>query len=175
MPLYHLIGALDPLTDADIAKRINDGLPETLGEWIAADGLTHLKIKLNGDDLAWDVERVLAIERVAAEAQAARDCTAWHYSADFNEHCPNVEYLLDFLARVGEQIAGGARPAAIHRAADRPRSQGEPREPDARRRADQAGRHRRIARRSGKPAIWPASWATRAWRSRRARDTAGRC
>jgi hypothetical protein len=56
MPLYHLVGALDPLTDADIAQRINDGLPETLPEWIAADGLTHLKIKLNGDDLAWDVE-----------------------------------------------------------------------------------------------------------------------
>jgi len=49
--LYHLIGALDPLTDADLANRINDGLPETLPEWIAADGLTHLKIKLNGDDL----------------------------------------------------------------------------------------------------------------------------
>ena len=35
MPLYHLIGALDPLEDKDIAKHINDGLPETLGEWIA--------------------------------------------------------------------------------------------------------------------------------------------
>jgi L-alanine-DL-glutamate epimerase-like enolase superfamily enzyme len=103
MPLYHLVGALDPLTDADIAQRINDGLPETLPEWIAADGLTHLKIKLNGDDLAWDVERVVAIERVAAQAQAARGCSQWCYSADFNEKCANVEYVLDFLARVGEQ------------------------------------------------------------------------
>ena len=51
MPLYHLVGALDPLTDADIEQRVDDGLPETLGEWIQADGLTHLKIKLNGDDL----------------------------------------------------------------------------------------------------------------------------
>jgi L-alanine-DL-glutamate epimerase-like enolase superfamily enzyme len=105
MPLYHLIGALDPLTDADIASRINDGLPETLPEWIAADGLTHLKIKLNGDDLAWDVERVLSIERVAAGAQAAGGCTEWHYSADFNERCANVEYLLDFLARIGDRSA----------------------------------------------------------------------
>jgi L-alanine-DL-glutamate epimerase-like enolase superfamily enzyme len=103
MPLYHLIGALDPLTDADLARRIDDGLPETLPEWIAADGLTHLKIKLNGDDLAWDVERVVSIERVAAEAQAARGCAQWCYSADFNEKCANVEYVLDFLARVGEQ------------------------------------------------------------------------
>jgi len=103
MPLYHLIGALDPLMDADIAKRIGDGLPETLPEWIAADGLTHLKIKLNGNDLAWDVDRVLSIERVAAEAQAARGCREWFYSADFNEQCANVEYLLDFLARIEER------------------------------------------------------------------------
>ena len=103
MPLYHLVGALDPLTDADVPRRINDGLPETLPEWIAADGLTHLKIKLNGDDLAWDVERVVAVEKVAAEAQRRRGCAAWCYSADFNEKCRNVEYVLDFLARVGER------------------------------------------------------------------------
>src|SRR5262249_51378547 len=35
MPLYHLVGALDPLEDGDISKRIGDGLPETLSEWIA--------------------------------------------------------------------------------------------------------------------------------------------
>ena len=32
MPLYHLIGALDPLTDAEVKTRLHDGLPETLGE-----------------------------------------------------------------------------------------------------------------------------------------------
>ena len=90
-------GALDPLTDADIADRVNDGLPETLPEWIAADGLTHLKIKLNGDDLEWDVQRVLSVERVAAEAQAARGCSDWRYSADFNEKCRSVDYVTDFL------------------------------------------------------------------------------
>jgi L-alanine-DL-glutamate epimerase-like enolase superfamily enzyme len=103
LPLYHLIGALDPLTDADIKTRIGDGTPETLPEWIAHDGLTHLKIKLDGADPKWDVERVLAIERVAAETQTARGRSQWYYSADFNERCANVEYLLDFLARVGER------------------------------------------------------------------------
>jgi L-alanine-DL-glutamate epimerase-like enolase superfamily enzyme len=103
MPLYHLVGALDPLTEADISSRVNDGLPETLGEWIAADGLTHLKIKLNGDDLRWDVERVLGVERAAAEAQAARGCQRWNYSLDFNEKCANVQYVLDFLAQVKER------------------------------------------------------------------------
>lgn len=102
MPLYHLIGALDPLTEGDIAQRINDGLPETLPEWIRADGLTHMKIKLNGDNLDWDVERVVSIERVASEAQSARGCSTWFYSADFNEKCANVQYVLDFLAKVRE-------------------------------------------------------------------------
>ena len=111
MPLYHLVGALDPLTDADVAKPVGDGLPETLGQWIAADGLTHLKIKLNGDDLAWDVARVVAVEQVAAEAQARRDCPQWFYSLDFNEKCADVQYVLDFLAKVGEQS-----PAAFDRA-----------------------------------------------------------
>ncbi len=103
MPLYHLVGALDPLTDGDIAKRLNDGLPETLGEWINADGLTHLKIKLNGDDLAWDVERVCAIDAVAEETIANRGVKDWCYSADFNEKCGSVEYVIDFLKRIGEK------------------------------------------------------------------------
>ncbi|NQT38757.1 MAG: mandelate racemase/muconate lactonizing enzyme family protein [Planctomycetes bacterium] len=110
MPLYHLVGALDPLTDGDIAARVDDGLPETLPEWIAADGLTHLKIKLAGDDLAWDVDRVAAVERVAAEAQATRGCPRWCYSADFNEKCASVQYVLDFLACLAEQS-----PAALAR------------------------------------------------------------
>ncbi len=29
MPLYHLVGALDPLTPADVTKPVGDGLPET--------------------------------------------------------------------------------------------------------------------------------------------------
>ncbi len=105
MPLYHLVGALDPLAAGDVARRVDDGLPETLAEWIAADGLTHMKIKLAGDDLPWDVDRVTSVERVAAETQAARGCHEWFYSADFNEKCENVEYVLEFLAKVGERSA----------------------------------------------------------------------
>lgn len=110
MPLYHLIGALDPLEEKDITKRINDGLPETLGEWIRADGLTHLKIKLNGDNLSWDVDRVDGVDRVAAEVQQQRGVAKWCYSLDFNEKCPNVAYLLDFLREVKAR-----RPAGFER------------------------------------------------------------
>ena len=66
MPMYHLVGAVDPITAADVTKPIGDGLPETLPEWIAYNGLTHLKIKLNGEDLAWDVGRVAEVEGAAA-------------------------------------------------------------------------------------------------------------
>ncbi|MBM3745101.1 MAG: hypothetical protein FJW34_04835 [Acidobacteria bacterium] len=107
MPLYHLIGALDAIEERNIQKRINDGLPETLPEWINADGLTHLKIKLNGDDLKWDVERVLHVDRVAAETQKQRGVARWFYSADFNERCANVDYLLAFLRQVKEKAPGG--------------------------------------------------------------------
>lgn len=100
LPLYHLVGALDPITESDVTQRVNDGLPETLPEWIRADGLTHLKIKLNGDDLRWDVERVLTIDRVTAEVQRERGVARWWYSLDFNERCGHVGYLLEFLAKV---------------------------------------------------------------------------
>lgn len=72
MPMYHLVGAVDPIVEADIKQRLNDGLPETLPEWINYNGLTHLKIKLNGDDLDWDVERVVCVNRATAETQAKR-------------------------------------------------------------------------------------------------------
>ncbi|MCL4204353.1 MAG: mandelate racemase/muconate lactonizing enzyme family protein [Pirellulaceae bacterium] len=103
MPLYHLVGALDALTEAELSNPVHDGLPETLGQWILADGLTHLKIKLAGDDLAWDVQRVVGVERVAEEAQRRRGCQQWSYSLDFNEKCASVEYVLEFLRRLQEE------------------------------------------------------------------------
>jgi L-alanine-DL-glutamate epimerase-like enolase superfamily enzyme len=90
-----------------LASPIGDSLPETLCEWIRYNGLTHLKIKLNGDDLAWDVGRVLAVERVAAQTQQERGVERWCYSLDFNERCPNVRYLLEFLAKVREHTPEG--------------------------------------------------------------------
>ncbi len=112
LPLYHLVGALDPLTPGDVAQPIGDGLPEHLIEWIAYDDLTHLKIKLNGGDVQWDAERVAAVERAATEGMAKQGRDQWVYSLDFNERAENVEYILEFLARV-EALA----PTAFARAA----------------------------------------------------------
>ncbi|MEK6262401.1 MAG: mandelate racemase/muconate lactonizing enzyme family protein [Planctomycetota bacterium] len=105
LPLYHLVGAIDPLTDADVTKKIGDGLPDTLGQWIAFNGLTHMKIKLSGDNFDWDVERTLSVNRVAEEAQAKRGCADWVYSLDFNEKCPNPEYVVEFLKKVQAESA----------------------------------------------------------------------
>lgn len=107
MPLYHLVGALDPLEPGDVQTPAGDGLPETLGEWIHHNGLTHLKIKLNGDDVGWDVERVCRVDRVCEAEQAKRGVATWQYSLDFNERCPNVAALLTFLHQLRERLPRG--------------------------------------------------------------------
>lgn len=63
--IRHTVGLADPLTKTDLAagKRLNDGEPETLQEYVARDGLRYLKVKISGDsetDLVrlgriWDV------------------------------------------------------------------------------------------------------------------------
>jgi L-alanine-DL-glutamate epimerase-like enolase superfamily enzyme len=99
LALYHLAGALDPLTNADVRTRLNDGLPETLEEWIRAERPDHIKIKLDGCDLAWDVDRVRAIDQVA---NSIAEDAEWRYSLDFNERCENVEYVLECFGRLRE-------------------------------------------------------------------------
>jgi L-alanine-DL-glutamate epimerase-like enolase superfamily enzyme len=103
MPLFHSVGALDPLTASEVTQPIHDGLPETFGQWIEHSGVDHIKIKLNGDDLNWDVNRVLNIDAVAREVQARRGVKTWFYSLDFNERCRNVEYLLRFIRTLKER------------------------------------------------------------------------
>jgi L-alanine-DL-glutamate epimerase-like enolase superfamily enzyme len=97
MPLYHLVGALDPLSKEDIKSRLDDGYPETLEEWLHSDGITHLKIKLAGNNIDWDVGRIVEVTRICERVAAERD---WKLSFDFNEQCPNEDYVLDLLERI---------------------------------------------------------------------------
>ena len=98
--LYHSVGASDPLDSLEGAPALEDGLPQTLAEWIAAEGLTHFKVKLNGNDLRLDVNRMVDIERVVSACQGKRRVRDWKYSLDFNEGCRDVDYLLDFLGEI---------------------------------------------------------------------------
>lgn len=107
MTLCHLVGAVDPLDAGGLAKPIGDGLPETLADWIVFNGLRELKIKVNGDDLAWDVERVLHVDRVMRAARERLPRANWEYVIDFNEKCPNVDYYLRFLHAVKAKLPDG--------------------------------------------------------------------
>lgn len=109
MPVYHLISAVDPIDSGDVSEPIGDGLPQTLSEWIRHNGLTHFKIKLNGNDRKWDVERVLRIDGVTSESQRVRGVSDWVYSLDFNEKCPDIEYLVEVLTDLRDRAPDGYR------------------------------------------------------------------
>ena len=101
--MFHSVGGADAVLLSELKERINDGLPERLpsGKF---NGLTHIKIKLQGEDLKWDVERTVNIDRVASETSPK---VAWKYCVDFNERCPNVEYVLEYLRKVKELMLAG--------------------------------------------------------------------
>ena len=100
MTLCHLVSAVDPIEDFENKKPIKDGLPETLPEWINYNGLLELKIKVNGTDLKWDVERVLHIDKVTSRTQEKRGVKNWAYVLDFNEKCPDVDYFIQFCRQL---------------------------------------------------------------------------
>jgi L-alanine-DL-glutamate epimerase-like enolase superfamily enzyme len=107
MPMYHLVSAIDPIVASEITHPVHDGLPQTLPEWIYYNGLTHFKIKLDGDNLHWDTNRVLEVDRVVTETEQKRGVSEYVYSLDFNERCPNIEYLVNFLKYIREKSPNG--------------------------------------------------------------------
>jgi L-alanine-DL-glutamate epimerase-like enolase superfamily enzyme len=91
---WHLVGGLDPITAADLTGREpNDGYPVLLSDWIRADGLTCLKVKLRGTDALWDYERLVRVGHLAVSLGAE-----W-LSADFNCTVSDPAYVNDLLDR----------------------------------------------------------------------------
>jgi L-alanine-DL-glutamate epimerase-like enolase superfamily enzyme len=107
IPVFHSIGASDPLEASDVKVRIDDGLPETFEEWIARDGLFRFKIKLNGGNLPADFERTVRIDGIVNRTLPARGIADWKYCLDFNEGCPDVGYLLEYLRRLRQATPAG--------------------------------------------------------------------
>ncbi len=107
LPVFHSIGASDPLEAGDVKQPLGDGLPDTFEQWIARDGLIRFKIKLNGGNLPADFERTVHIDRIISRVLPARGVTDWKYCLDFNEGCPNVEYLLEYLAKLRAATPAG--------------------------------------------------------------------
>jgi len=50
---------------------------------------------------------VLHIDRVATEVETRRGVNNWYYSLDFNEQCPDVDYLLNFISRIEKGSPAG--------------------------------------------------------------------
>ena len=76
---WHLVGGLDPLDEGDLTgAEPSDGYPVTLTQWIQADGLECLKIKLRGTDLDWDINRLLRVAAIGFAGGVRCFC------ADFN-------------------------------------------------------------------------------------------
>ena len=67
---WHLVGGVDPLQKSDLhGEEPDDGYPVLLRDWIRTDGLKCLKIKLRGDDAAWDMDRLLQIGQIALDEE----------------------------------------------------------------------------------------------------------
>ncbi len=95
LPVWHLVGGLDPIEPGDLTgTEPRDGYPVLLRDWIRADGLTCLKIKLRGNDLAWDYQRIVRIGQIAAEEYCP------HLTADFNCTVTDPSYVCEILDRL---------------------------------------------------------------------------
>jgi len=95
---WHLVGGLDPLdTSESNGEHLDDGLPVVLGDWIERDGLFCLKIKLRGNDAAWDYDRIVRVGRIALERGVR------HLSADFNCTVTEPEYVNAILDRLAAE------------------------------------------------------------------------
>lgn len=104
VPVFHLVGGLDKLRRSEVDDTDpQDGLPNSLDEWIERDGLFCLKVKLRGTDLPWDVDRIIEVVRIAHEAQEKQGTSELYFSADTNEQCKHPEYVIELLHQLRER------------------------------------------------------------------------
>jgi L-alanine-DL-glutamate epimerase-like enolase superfamily enzyme len=95
LPVWHLVGGLDPLEADDLSgNEPDDGYAVLLGDWIERDGLNCLKVKLRGNDAGWDYDRLVRVGRIAQSHGAQ-----W-LSADFNCTVHEPAYVNDILDRL---------------------------------------------------------------------------
>ncbi len=95
LPVWHLVGAKDPLTEDDLTgDEPEDGYPVLLRDWILRDGLKCLKVKLTGTDFDWDYERLVRVGQIAIEHGVL-----W-LTADFNCTVTDPKYVVEFLDKL---------------------------------------------------------------------------
>lgn len=93
----HTVGLVDAITRAETAgKRLDDGLPESLEEVIAAYGQRYFKLKVGGK-VDEDIERLAQIAAVLD-----RDAGDYKATLDGNEQYENVDAVMALWRRIGE-------------------------------------------------------------------------
>jgi L-alanine-DL-glutamate epimerase-like enolase superfamily enzyme len=98
LPVWHLVGGLDPIGRAELTgAEPDDGYPVLLADWITTDGLKCIKIKLRGNDAAWDYDRLVQVGRLGIEHGVN-----W-LSADFNCTVTDPTYVNDILDRLRDE------------------------------------------------------------------------
>ena len=97
----HTVGLLDPIVATDQApgSRVDDGLPETLEEVIAAYGQRWFKLKVSGDRQA-DIERLVKIAGVLDRIDAPL-----HVTLDGNEQYDDVDDVLELWQAIEAEPA----------------------------------------------------------------------
>jgi len=95
LPAWHLVGGVDVVDpDGLTGTEPDDGYPVLLKDWIRTDGLNCLKVKLRGNDAAWDYDRLISIGNIAMKEGAD-----W-LSTDFNCTVEDPEYVNGILDRL---------------------------------------------------------------------------
>ncbi|MHC4645513.1 MAG: enolase C-terminal domain-like protein [Planctomycetota bacterium] len=92
---WHLVGGKDLLDESELTgDEPDDGYPVLLTDWIERDGLKCLKVKLAGNNEAWDYSRLVKVGRIAVENDVL-----W-LTADFNCTVTDPAYVNDILSRL---------------------------------------------------------------------------
>ncbi len=95
---WHLVGGLDPIEKPDLSgNEPKDGHPILLEDWIRRDGLKCLKVKLRGDNMGWDYQRLARVGNIGIA-----NGVAW-LSADFNCLARDVDYVNEILDRLRDE------------------------------------------------------------------------
>jgi len=95
LPAWHLVGGKDLLCASEITgAEPDDDYPILLPDWIRRDGLKCLKVKLRGNDAAWDYERLVDVGQIAMENDVL-----W-LTSDFNCMVTDPTYVNDMLDKL---------------------------------------------------------------------------
>ncbi len=95
IPVWHLVGGLDPLDASELnGTHSVDDVPVLLEDWIQQDGIRCFKVKLRGNDAIWDYNRLIEVGQIASQHGS------YTLSADFNCTVLEPDYVNEILDRL---------------------------------------------------------------------------